>query len=292
MPQIEAFVDIEDRDDEGKVTCCGPSRKTCWSWRNGGPASLISMPATTRALSAWMTALCRSTPATAPCGSFPEVLHDRLLAPVRAGSHPHPKDVVVMMPDVNSYGPYIQAVFGKRGGKGRAGPAARSPLRSPIGRRARRACCCKVSSPCSGCRTPASGRGAARHPGGARRAAPLRAGRRRVQRAAALGAGDRHPLGLDDDYPERFALPRLSGNSWLLACGACCWVFAMGTGAGGGDPALCGHRGAAGLILGKLAWFVDSPGGVSAPAATGTAAGRMARLPAGAAGALLSRRRG
>lgn len=40
-----------------------------------------------------------------------EVLHDRLLAMFEADPDLNPKDVVVMMPDVNTYNPYIQAVF-------------------------------------------------------------------------------------------------------------------------------------------------------------------------------------
>ena len=40
-----------------------------------------------------------------------EVLHDQLLAMFEADPTLTPKDIVVMMPDVNSYSPYIQAVF-------------------------------------------------------------------------------------------------------------------------------------------------------------------------------------
>ena len=40
-----------------------------------------------------------------------EVLHDQLLAMFEADPNLTPKDIVVMMPDVNSYSPYIQAVF-------------------------------------------------------------------------------------------------------------------------------------------------------------------------------------
>ena len=69
VPQIEAFVDIEDRDDEGKVTLLRAIQKDVLELAERGLASSVSMPAITRALSAWMTAPCRSTPATAPCGS-------------------------------------------------------------------------------------------------------------------------------------------------------------------------------------------------------------------------------
>lgn len=57
-----------------------------------------------------------------------EVLHDRLLALFEQDPTLTPKDVVVMMPDVNSYGPYIQAVFGKEGGKGRGGARGQIPF--------------------------------------------------------------------------------------------------------------------------------------------------------------------
>ncbi|MCE2573630.1 exodeoxyribonuclease V subunit gamma [Motilimonas eburnea] len=41
-----------------------------------------------------------------------EVLHDQLLAMFEQDKSLTPKDIIVMMPDVNSYSPYIQAVFG------------------------------------------------------------------------------------------------------------------------------------------------------------------------------------
>ncbi|MDP2562351.1 exodeoxyribonuclease V subunit gamma [Psychrobium sp. 1_MG-2023] len=40
-----------------------------------------------------------------------EILHDQLLAMFAADDSLTPKDIVVMMPDVNAYSPYIQAVF-------------------------------------------------------------------------------------------------------------------------------------------------------------------------------------
>jgi exodeoxyribonuclease V gamma subunit len=40
-----------------------------------------------------------------------EVLHDQLLAAFAADSSLEPRDVIVMMPDIASYAPYIQAVF-------------------------------------------------------------------------------------------------------------------------------------------------------------------------------------
>ena len=41
-----------------------------------------------------------------------EVLHDQLLAAFDADSSLQPRDVVVMVPDINAYAPYIEAVFG------------------------------------------------------------------------------------------------------------------------------------------------------------------------------------
>lgn len=48
-----------------------------------------------------------------------EVLFDQLLAMFEASPELTPKDVVVMMPDVNAYSPYIQAVFGMASGRAR-----------------------------------------------------------------------------------------------------------------------------------------------------------------------------
>ena len=48
-----------------------------------------------------------------------EVLHDQLLAMFEQDPSLTPKDIVVMMPDVNAYSPYIQAVFGRVAGKQR-----------------------------------------------------------------------------------------------------------------------------------------------------------------------------
>ena len=62
--------------------------------------------------------------------------------------------------------------------------------------------------------------------------------------------------GLDDGYPERFALPRLSGNSWLFGLRACCWVLPWGREPVAGICPMRTSRAAG--ALGKLAWFVDS----------------------------------
>jgi exodeoxyribonuclease V gamma subunit len=42
-----------------------------------------------------------------------EVLHDRLLAWFDADATLQPRDVMVMVPDMESFAPYIQAVFGR-----------------------------------------------------------------------------------------------------------------------------------------------------------------------------------
>lgn len=46
-----------------------------------------------------------------------EVLHDQLLAMLEADDSLSPKDIVVMMPDVDAYSPYVQAVFGSASGE-------------------------------------------------------------------------------------------------------------------------------------------------------------------------------
>ena len=40
-----------------------------------------------------------------------EVLHDQLLALFAENSHLLPKDVIVMMPEIETYAPLIEAVF-------------------------------------------------------------------------------------------------------------------------------------------------------------------------------------
>lgn len=43
-----------------------------------------------------------------------EILHDQLLAAFDAGTGLRPRDVIVMVPDIDAYAPHIQAVFGQR----------------------------------------------------------------------------------------------------------------------------------------------------------------------------------
>ncbi|RWU25694.1 exodeoxyribonuclease V subunit gamma [Pseudomonas alkylphenolica] len=44
-----------------------------------------------------------------------EILHDQLLARFSADPHLRPRDVIVMLPDINTYAPHIRAVFGQLG---------------------------------------------------------------------------------------------------------------------------------------------------------------------------------
>lgn len=194
-----------------------------------------------------------------------EVLHDRLLALFEQDPGLTPKDVVVMMPDVNSYGPYIQAVFGARGQIPFAVSDRAASQESPL-----------LQSFLALLRLPNARFGAGELLAILEVPAVLRRFeldddefnqlRRWVQETGIR-------WGLDDAYPERFALPRLSGNSWLFGLRRMLLGFAMGDGepvAGilddlGGQqgpiPAILPYadiEGQQGLILGKLAWYVDS----------------------------------
>jgi exodeoxyribonuclease V gamma subunit len=57
------------------------------------------------------TARSRSTVATARCAKW-RCIHDQLLALFGAASDLEPSDVVVMTPDIETYAPYVEAVFG------------------------------------------------------------------------------------------------------------------------------------------------------------------------------------
>ncbi|MGL5812683.1 MAG: exodeoxyribonuclease V subunit gamma [Aeromonas sp.] len=185
-----------------------------------------------------------------------EVLHDRLLAMFEQDPTLTPKDVVVMMPDVNSYGPYIQAVFGKER------PGARAQIPFAVSDRA-----ASQESPLLQSFLALLGLPNARFGAGELLAileVPA------VLRRFDLGDDEFNQLrvwvqetgirwGLDDAYPERFALPPLSGNSWLFGLRRMLLGFAMGD----GEPVdgilpYADIEGQQGLALGKLAWFVDS----------------------------------
>ena len=50
-----------------------------------------------------------------------EVLHDRLLSAFAADPTLHPREVLVMVPDIQAYAPLVQAVFGQADDAGRSG---------------------------------------------------------------------------------------------------------------------------------------------------------------------------
>ena len=79
VPQIEAFVDIEDRDDEGKVTLLRAIQKDVLELAERGQASSASMPATTRAPVSLDDGTLQIHACHGPMREL-EVLHDRLLA--------------------------------------------------------------------------------------------------------------------------------------------------------------------------------------------------------------------
>jgi hypothetical protein len=60
-----------------------------------------------------------------------EVLHDRLLAMLEENPELTPRDIIVMVADIDSYSPYIQAVFGSQR---RAGYRGRFPTGAPPNR--------------------------------------------------------------------------------------------------------------------------------------------------------------
>ncbi|WP_270828469.1 exodeoxyribonuclease V subunit gamma [Aeromonas sp. Y318-1] len=180
-----------------------------------------------------------------------EVLHDRLLALFEQDKSLTPKDVVVMMPDVNSYGPYIQAVFGARGQIPFAVSDRAASQESPL-----------LQSFLALLRLPNARFGA----GELLAILEVPAVLRRFElddeefnqlRVWVQETGIR--WGLDDGYPERFDLPRLSGNSWLFGLRRMLLGFAMGDGEPvAGILPYADIEGQQGLALGKLAWFVDS----------------------------------
>ena len=254
--QIEAFVDIDEvDDDEGKVTLLRPSRKMCWSWRNGGrrvqfDASHHKSPVSLD------DGTLQITPATARCGS------SRCCTtgcwPVRQ-DHLTPKDVVVMMPDVNSYGPYIPGRFWQEGGRG---ARARSLGDLRIGRRARGGPLLQsFLRPAQAAQRPLRG-------GELLAILEVPAVLRRfeldddefnqlrvwVWRPASAGA--------DDDYPSASRCRVCPATAGCSACkGACCSVCH-----GDGEPVVilpyADIEGQQGLILGKLALVRRFAGGV------------------------------
>ncbi|MCH7372898.1 exodeoxyribonuclease V subunit gamma [Aeromonas sp. MR16] len=249
VPQIEAFVDI----DETSLLHCIQKDVLELGSRGEGQFELDSSH--------------HKSPINPADGSLQihachgpmrelEVLHDRLLALFEQDSSLTPKDVVVMMPDVNSYGPYIQAVFGKEK------PGARGHIPFAVSDRA-----ASQESPLLQSFLALLGLPNARFGAGELLAileVPA------VLRRFELDDDEFNQLrrwvqetgirwGLDDAYPTRFALPPLSGNSWLFGLRRMLLGFAMGD----GEPVdgilpYADIEGQQGLALGKLAWFVDS----------------------------------
>ncbi|MBP0604533.1 exodeoxyribonuclease V subunit gamma [Aeromonas sanarellii] len=249
VPQIDAFVDIDDtsllraiQKDVLELAERGAGEFSLDVSHHKSPVSLDDGSLQIHACHGPMREL--------------EVLHDRLLALFEQDPTLTPKDVVVMMPDVNSYGPYIQAVFGKESG------GARGRIPFAISDRAASQESPLLQSFLALLRLPNARFGAGELLAILEVPAVLRRFeldddefnqlRRWVQETGIR-------WGLDDGYPERFDLPRLSGNSWLFGLRRMLLGFAMGDGEPvAGILPYADIEGQQGLALGKLAWFVDS----------------------------------
>lgn len=244
VPQIEAFVDIDDtsllraiQKDVLELAERGAGEFSLDASHHKSPIDPADSSLQIHACHGPMREL--------------EVLHDRLLALFEQDPTLTPKDVVVMMPDVNSYGPYIQAVFGARGQIPFAVSDRAASQESPL-----------LQSFLALLRLPNARLGAGELLAILEVPAVLRRFeldddefnqlRRWVQETGIR-------WGLDDGYPERFDLPRLSGNSWLFGLRRMLLGFAMGDGEPvAGILPYADIEGQQGLALGKLAWFVDS----------------------------------
>jgi exodeoxyribonuclease V gamma subunit len=250
VPQIEAFVEIDDLDDNGNARLLRAVQKDVLDLASRGEGQFS------------LDGSHHKSPVDPQDGSLQihachgpmrelEVLHDQLLALFEQDSTLSPKDVVVMMPDVNSYGPYIQAVFGARGQIPFAVSDRAASQESPL-----------LQSFLALLRLPNARLGA----GELLAILEVPAVLRRFEldddefnqlRVWVQETGIR--WGLDDAYPERFDLPRLSGNSWLFGLRRMLLGFAMGDGEPvAGILPYADIEGQQGLALGKLAWFVDS----------------------------------
>lgn len=267
VPQIEAFVDIDEVDASGNVRLLRAIQKDVLELGSRGEGQFD------------LDSSHHKSPISPADGSLQihachgpmrelEVLHDRLLALFEQDPSLTPKDVVVMMPDVNSYGPYIQAVFGARGQIPFAVSDRAASQESPL-----------LQSFLALLHLPSARLGA----GELLAILEVPAVLRRFEldddefnqlRVWVQETGIR--WGLDDAYPERFELPRMSGNSWLFGLRRMLLGFAMGDGEPVAGMSFCADHGAGqqgavasilpyaeiegqqGLALGKLAWFVDS----------------------------------
>ncbi|ELI6445224.1 exodeoxyribonuclease V subunit gamma [Aeromonas salmonicida subsp. salmonicida] len=267
VSQIEAFVDIDEVDASGNVRLLRAIQKDVLELGSRGEGQFD------------LDSSYHKSPIDPADGSLQihachgpmrelEVLHDRLLALFERDPSLTPKDVVVMMPDVNSYGPYIQAVFGARGQIPFAVSDRAASQESPL-----------LQSFLALLHLPSARLGA----GELLAILEVPAVLRRFEldddefnqlRVWVQETGIR--WGLDDAYPERFELPRMSGNSWLFGLRRMLLGFAMGDGEPVAGMSFCADHGAGqqgavasilpyaeiegqqGLALGKLAWFVDS----------------------------------
>lgn len=183
-----------------------------------------------------------------------EVLHDRLLDLFERRPDLTPKDVVVMMPDVAGYAPFIQAVFGARGQIPFSISDRAASQESPL-----------LQSFLALLGLPQQRLGAGELlsllevPAVLRRF-ELSDGEFDTLRSWVQESGIR--WGLDDHYPERFGLPALSGNSWLFGLRRMLLGYAMGEGEPVAGILAYPHiEGQQGVTLGKLAAFVDALAG-------------------------------
>lgn len=254
VPQIEAFVDIDDEAANGSVRLLPAIQKDVLELAERGAG--VFTHAGNLASSGHKSAIDpadNSLQIHACHGPMREleVLHDQLLALFDQDPTLTPKDVVVMMPDVNSYGPYIQAVFGARGQIPFAVSDRAASQESPL-----------LQSFLALLRLPRSRLGAGEllailEVPAVLRCFELDADAFNQLRVWVQEAGI--CWGLDDAYPERFELPRLSGNSWLFGLRRMLLGFAMGDGEPvAGILPYAEVEGQQGVVLGKLAWFVDS----------------------------------
>ena len=180
-----------------------------------------------------------------------QVLHDQLLALFDADPTLTPKDVVVMMPDVNGYSPAIQAVFGAKGQIPYSISDRSASQENPI-----------LLSLLALLRLPESRLGAGELL--AILEVPAVLARFELDESAfhqlrqwVQEAGVR--WGLDADYPRRFALPPLAGNSWLFGLRRMLLGYAMGDGAPlAGILPYAELEGQMGVWLGKLVAFIDT----------------------------------
>lgn len=250
VPQIEAFVDIDDLDAKGNVRLLRAIQKDVLELAERGAGRFDLDGSQHKSQLDPADGSLQIHACHGPMREL-EVLHDRLLGLFEQDPTLTPKDVVVMMPDVNSYGPYIQAVFGARGQIPFAVSDRAASQESPL-----------LQSFLALLRLPNARFGA----GELLAILEVPAVLRRFE----LDDGEFNQLrvwvqetgirwGLDDAYPLRFDLPPLSGNSWLFGLRRMLLGFAMGDGEPvAGILPYADIEGQQGLALGKLAWFVDS----------------------------------